>query len=102
GSIHTGLLDVNDFARHETAIDQAINTLGGVDVALIAHGTLGDQRACERDFNLTLQELNTNAISVISLLTHLANRFETQRHGCIVVIGSVAGDRGRQSNYVYG
>ena len=102
GSTHTAFLDANDFARHETAIDAAIDTLGGIDIVLIAHGTLGDQNACEKDFNLTLRELNTNAISVISLLTHLANRFEAQRRGCIVVISSVAGDRGRQSNYVYG
>ena len=39
---------------------------------------------------------------MISLLTHLGNRFELQRQGSIVVISSVAGDRGRQSNYVYG
>ncbi len=99
---HTVLLDVNDFARHEAVIDQAIKTLRGIDLALIAHGTLGNQKACEQDFNAVLQELNTNAISIISLLTHLANRFEAQRHGTIAVISSVAGDRGRQSNYVYG
>ena len=46
--------------------------------------------------------MQTNALSVISLLTLLANHFEQQRHGCIAVISSVAGDRGRQSNYVYG
>jgi short-subunit dehydrogenase len=95
-------LEANDFAAHETAIDLAMNTMGGLDVALIAHGTLGDQRACERDPMLTLAELNTNAISVILLLTHISNRLEAQRHGTIAVIGSVAGDRGRKSNYVYG
>lgn len=96
------LLDVNDFDRHEAAIDAAIATLGGIDIALIAHGTLGNQTVCQQDFRLTLREFNTNAISVISLLTLLANRFEAQRRGSIVVISSVAGDRGRQSNYVYG
>jgi decaprenylphospho-beta-D-erythro-pentofuranosid-2-ulose 2-reductase len=94
-------LDVNDFARHPAAIDDAIAALGGLDVALIAHGSLGDQKACERDFALALQEINTNAISVISLLTHLANRLEAQGHGTLAAISSVAGDRGRQSNYVY-
>lgn len=101
-STHIGLLDANDFDKHEAAIDQAIQALDGIDIALIAHGTLGDQKACEQDFNLTLKEFNTNAISVISLLTHLANRFESQKHGTIAVISSVAGDRGRRSNYVYG
>jgi len=102
GSTHIGQLELNNCEQHETAIDKAIETLNGIDIALIAHGTLGDQKACEIDFNLALKELNTNAISVISLLTHLANRFEVQRHGTIAVISSVAGDRGRQSNYVYG
>lgn len=101
-STHVGLLDVNNFDRHEAVIDEAFKTLDGIDIVLIAHGTLGDQKACEQDVNLTLKELNTNAISVISLLTHLANRFETQKQGTIAVISSVAGDRGRQSNYVYG
>ncbi len=49
-----------------------------------------------------LYSLETNAISVISLLTIGANYFEQQRKGCIAVISSVAGDRGRPSNYVYG
>lgn len=95
-------LDANDFDSHESVLGQAIEELGGIDVALIAHGTLGDQKACEKSFTLTLRELNTNAISVMSLLTHLANCFEAQGQGTIAVISSVAGDRGRQSNYVYG
>jgi decaprenylphospho-beta-D-erythro-pentofuranosid-2-ulose 2-reductase len=49
-----------------------------------------------------LKEFTTNCTSVISLLTILADYFEQQRRGCIAVISSVAGDRGRQSNYVYG
>jgi short-subunit dehydrogenase len=97
-----GVLDMNQFERHATAIDAAAAALDGLDTVLIAHGTLGDQKLCERDFAAALQELNTNAISVISLLTLLANRFEAQRQGTLAVIGSVAGDRGRQSNYVYG
>jgi len=95
-------LDVNAFDRHPAAIEDAARAMGGIDVALIAHGTLGDQAACEQSIDLTLLELSTNAISVISLLTLLANRFETQGGGSIAVISSVAGDRGRRSNYVYG
>jgi short-subunit dehydrogenase len=49
-----------------------------------------------------MQEIKTNALSAISLLTHLATRFESQGSGAIAVISSVAGDRGRASNYVYG
>ncbi len=101
-AVHIGGFEANDFASHQPLLESAITTLGGLDVVLVAHGTLGDQKACEQSIELTLQELNTNAISVISLLTPLANHFEAQGHGSIAVIGSVAGDRGRQSNYVYG
>jgi decaprenylphospho-beta-D-erythro-pentofuranosid-2-ulose 2-reductase len=95
-------LDVNDLDRHQGVIDAAIDAMGGMDIALIAHGTLPDQKACENDVSLTIKELNTNAVSTLSLLTLLANRFEQAGHGCIACISSVAGDRGRQSNYVYG
>lgn len=94
--------DANDFASHAELLRKVVTEMGGLDTVLIAHGTLGEQKACEADVQKTLAELNTNAISVISLLTHLANHFEQQRHGSLAVIGSVAGDRGRQSNYVYG
>lgn len=95
-------LDLDDCAGHAAAIDRAFDGLGGLDVALIAHGTLGDQKACEGDAERALGEIHTNAISVVSLLTHLGNRCEMRKHGTIAVIGSVAGDRGRKSNYVYG
>jgi decaprenylphospho-beta-D-erythro-pentofuranosid-2-ulose 2-reductase len=96
------LLDANDHARHPAAIGDADTALGGIDVVLVAHGSLPDQAACERDATLALAEIGTNALSVLSLLTELANLFEARGRGSIAVIGSVAGDRGRQSNYVYG
>ena len=95
-------VDVNIFEDHQFLINTAFETLGKVDVVLIAHGTLPDQRACEINCNLALEEINTNAISTILLLTHVANKLEVQKSGTIAVITSVAGDRGRQSNYVYG
>ncbi len=101
-SVQFALLDVNDFDQHRHVLATAVKALEGIDVVLIAHGTLPDQKACEQSGDLTLQELNTNAISTIALLTHLANSFERQGHGVIAVISSVAGDRGRQSNYIYG
>lgn len=99
---HTLEMDANAFERHATVLDRATEQLGGLDILLIAHGTLSDQAACERSARLTLAELNTNALSVISMLTEAANRFERQGAGTIAVISSVAGDRGRKSNYVYG
>jgi hypothetical protein len=98
----TAAFDATDFASHAALIHQAEAALGGLDVVLIAHGTLPDQKACEASFDLALRELEVNALSFISLLTHVANRFERQGSGTIAVISSVAGDRGRQSNYVYG
>lgn len=94
--------DLMHYEQHETWIQQAYECLGSVDVVLIAYGTLDSQEVCQQDFTKTKQALDTNFLSVVSLLTELANRFEQQRYGCIAVISSVAGDRGRQSNYVYG
>lgn len=95
-------LDLNDFDRHSDLINAASEALGGLDTVLIAHGTLSDQKACEQDFQVALKEYHTNFLSAVSLLTLLANHFEAQGHGCLAVISSVAGDRGRQSNYFYG
>jgi short-subunit dehydrogenase len=96
------VLDLDDTAAHEALVERATQALGGLDGALIAHGVLGDQQACERSWTEAEKVLRTNFLSAASLLTVLANRFEAQRAGTLVVISSVAGDRGRQSNYVYG
>lgn len=102
-SVGQARFDAGALTDHARMLDEAVAALGGtVDVALVAHGSLPDQQACERDPALALQALEVNALSVISLLTLLANRMEAQGRGSLVVIGSVAGDRGRQSNYVYG
>ena len=100
--VETAVMDVLDYDQHRTVIAHAIEAMEGLDVALIAHGTLPDQKACEESFELTRREFETNALSVMSLLTHLANHFERQERGTIAVISSVAGERGRRSNYVYG
>ncbi len=94
--------NLNDVTRHEALLAEAEEALGGLDAVLIAHGTLSDQKVCERSVAMTLQEVHTNALSVVSLLALAANRFEARGQGTIAAISSVAGDRGRQSNYVYG
>ncbi len=101
-SVETYQLDLAELDRHEVMLNTALETLQGLDRLLIAYGTLGDQRKSELSVEETLKELNNNLLSVISLLTLSANYFEQQKRGCIAVISSVAGDRGRQSNYVYG
>jgi short-subunit dehydrogenase len=100
--VETARLDVTDIGGHAGVIDAAAAGMGGLDVVLIAHGTLPDQRRCEESVAESLAAMQVNFTATVALLTLVANRFESARHGCIAVIGSVAGDRGRQSNYVYG
>ena len=95
-------LDLSKTNEHQAALDKAGSVLGEIDIALICHGSLPDQEACETNFKLAQKEIHTNGLSVISLLTVLAQQFTTQAHGTIAVITSVAGDRGRQANFVYG
>ena len=100
--VTTYCTDLNDIDKHFELLNTADNVLGGVDIVLIAHGTLSNQKSCEQSVAETLTEIQTNALSTISLLTLIANRFEAKKNGIICVISSVAGDRGRASNYVYG
>lgn len=94
--------DLDLITQHVQLFDSAHNAMQGIDAILIAHGTLPDQTACESSLPLALSAVHTNAISAIALASEAAQRFQTQKHGLIVAISSVAGDRGRQSNYVYG
>ena len=94
--------DLADLSTHERLVEQVFSALGGLDVVLIAHGSLSPQSACEDSVDLTMREISLNALSPISIVTLVAKRFEAAGSGVIAVIGSVAGDRGRQSNYVYG
>ncbi|MGA7886193.1 MAG: SDR family oxidoreductase [Acidobacteriaceae bacterium] len=94
--------DLNETESHAVMLAEAARALGGLDLALIAHGVLGDQAEAERDFAAAEAILRTNLLSTISLVGWLANSFEAEHRGTIAVISSVAGDRGRKSNYVYG
>jgi decaprenylphospho-beta-D-erythro-pentofuranosid-2-ulose 2-reductase len=94
--------DLDDTASHPALLEQAVDALGRIDVALLAHGVLGDQAAAERGYGAAEAILRTNFLSAVSLITWLANYFEGEHRGTIAVISSVAGDRGRKSNYVYG
>lgn len=100
--VDTYALDANNLEQHAAMLDAADAATGGIDTVLLAHGTLSDQKACEQSVEDTLNEIKTNALSSIALLTLIANRFEIKKNGTIAVITSVAGDRGRASNYVYG
>jgi hypothetical protein len=96
------VMDATDTAAHAAMLATALAALGGIDIVLIAHGTLPEQNACEQSVEQTLAAIAANGTSVIALATLIGNLFEQQKAGVLAVIGSVAGDRGRQSNYVYG
>ena len=99
---HTHIMDMNDFDSHQALLDKAVETLGTLDVLYIAHGVLSDQSEDERSVEAMIQSFNTNFLSTATFLTLAANYFEAERRGVIAVISSVAGERGRGSNYVYG
>jgi short-subunit dehydrogenase len=100
--VETLELDFLDLAACPGVIEKAVKRLGGLDVLFIAHGTLPDQAACEHDPARTLREFSLNVLSTIALLIPAANHFEAQGSGRLAVITSMAGVRGRRSNYVYG
>jgi short-subunit dehydrogenase len=95
-------LDINDIDRHAHMLADCQAKLGTLDIVLAAPGTLPDQAACQSDAAIAVREFTTNATALIALLTPVANVLEAQRSGTLAVISSVAGDRGRPSNYLYG
>jgi decaprenylphospho-beta-D-erythro-pentofuranosid-2-ulose 2-reductase len=101
-AVDTWVMDLDDTTAHQEMLTAAAQRLPRIDLALIAHGVLGDQQAAEANFEAAAAILHTNFISTVSLLTWLANYCQAQRGGTLAVISSVAGDRGRKSNYVYG
>ena len=100
--VETAIVDLIDLARSSRLIDETVDKLGGLDALLVAQGTLPDQAACEADPVQTLREFSLNAMGPITLLLRAATHFENQGSGCIAAITSIAGVRGRRSNYVYG
>jgi short-subunit dehydrogenase len=95
---------VQDFDRTDQAndcVERAVRALGQIDVAIIAHGLLGDQRESELDIVVAEQIARTNYLSVIALVMPLANHLEARRTGHLAVLSSVAAERGRPRNYSY-
>ena len=100
--IETFVLDAHRLDAYPTLLEAAFDRFGEIDVTLIAYGTLSDQRACEQHPGMLSEQMMVNAVSIMELCLQLAARLEQQRSGVLAVISSVAGDRGRRSNYVYG
>ena len=96
------LVSTYDSALLCQEFEKAWSDFDGFDLCLLAHGALGDQNHQEIDFAMAKSNIETNFLTYVALLTPMANRMAERMQGSIVVISSVAGDRGRQSNYVYG
>ncbi|VAW90843.1 Oxidoreductase, short-chain dehydrogenase/reductase family [hydrothermal vent metagenome] len=94
--------DFTEIEKTGEMVEKSYQILGDIDIALIAFGSLPDQIKCNQDSTVMQKEILLNFNAIVVLLNELAMKLEQQRSGSIVVISSVAGDRGRQSNYIYG
>jgi short-subunit dehydrogenase len=95
---------VLDCAKADAAGELAamVDRLGGVDIMLLAYGTLGDQKRLETEPSAVRDLVETNFASAAAWCLATSAVLERQRSGVLLVVGSVAGDRGRRSNFIYG
>jgi len=100
--IDSAVSDLDNTSGHAELLALAINSLAGLDIAFVAVGVLGDQLKAEKGFAEAAQIIQTNYTAPVSLLTWLANYCAQRKAGTLAVLSSVAGERGRKSNYVYG
>jgi short-subunit dehydrogenase len=100
--VYYSTFDALDDGSIIKAINNCLSKFPDLDGLFIAHGLLPDQRLCEADIGELRKVLQVNFTSAAIILTHIAEYFEKRGYGTIAVISSPAGDRGRQSNYVYG
>jgi decaprenylphospho-beta-D-erythro-pentofuranosid-2-ulose 2-reductase len=101
-SVRAYRCELANVSTHRAMVDELM--AGGIplDRALIAWGTLPDQQQVEANPEQLADQFTINATSVLALTGRLVGILERQGHGSVAVLGSVAGDRGRRSNYVYG
>lgn len=101
-SVEIFLFDALDEASIHRTVETALSKMPDLDAVLIAHGTLPDQHRCETEPEELKNALTVNFVSAVLILHLLAPHFEKRKSGVMAAISSVAGERGRQSNYVYG
>ena len=94
--------DADDTSSHQAVIDDVVARHGDLDVVVLAFGVLGDQSKDEVDAEAAVAVMRTNLLGAVSVMTVVGNRLRLQGHGKLVVLSSVAGERVRRSNYVYG
>lgn len=101
-AVAAAVADLDDVARLPELVDRAAAALGRIDLVLVAQGVLADSAACEGDAAVTARLLSTNLVGPAVLCQLAALKLAEQGSGAVVGISSVAGDRGRASNYAYG
>lgn len=94
--------DAVDTATHEALVDDVFERVGDIDLVLVAFGVLGEQADAEQHAAAAVEVARVNYLGAVSVLTPTAEQLRAQGHGTLVVLSSVAGERARESNYVYG
>jgi decaprenylphospho-beta-D-erythro-pentofuranosid-2-ulose 2-reductase len=94
--------DASDTKSHEAFVEDLVDRVGDIDLALLAFGVLGDQSEAERDGAAAAEIARVNYLGAVSVGVPLAARLREQGHGLIVALSSVAGERARRSNFIYG
>jgi decaprenylphospho-beta-D-erythro-pentofuranosid-2-ulose 2-reductase len=95
-------LDAHELDRHERVIGEAFDEMGGADIVLLAIGVLGERGGLPEDASAALEVLEVNMVGAASLLIHSARRLREQGNGTLVVLSSIAAERVRATNVVYG
>lgn len=100
-TVTTEPFDARDTTAHRALVD-AVFDAGDVDIVLLAFGVLGDQAVFEADPAAAVEAAEVNYVGAVSVGLLVAQRLRAQGHGVLVVLSSVAGDRPRRANFVYG
>ena len=102
GRVETLPFDAEDTDSHEAFAERAWALAGDIDVVVVAFGLLGDQQAAEEGGDMAVRVARTNYVGAVSVCLAVARRLRAQGHGTLVVLSSVAGERVRRANFVYG
>jgi decaprenylphospho-beta-D-erythro-pentofuranosid-2-ulose 2-reductase len=101
-SVDVVAFDALDTASHQVFVDDVVARHGDLDVVVAAFGVLGDQQEAERDAGAALEVAATNYVGFVSVAIPISQRLRAQGHGTLVVLSTVAAERARRSNFVYG
>jgi decaprenylphospho-beta-D-erythro-pentofuranosid-2-ulose 2-reductase len=102
GPVITMPFDADDTGSHAAFVDEVTNRVGDLDVVIVAFGLLGDQTVDEEGGDGAVRLAHTNYTGAMSIGLAVARRLKHQGHGTLVVLSSVAGERARRSNFIYG